>query len=92
MVPPKYRLETICGAHDDVGHLGLKRMLNILHDWFYWPGLEADTTCHVCTCEQFLRFKSKQDKAELYPLLVTYPHELVQMDFMTIENPIQLLT
>ena len=40
-----------------------------------------------CACEQCLRFKSKQDKAELYPLLVTYPLELVHMDFLTIENP-----
>ena len=32
-------------------------------------------------------FKSKQDKAELCPLLVTYPLELVHMDFLTIENP-----
>ena len=77
----------MCGAHDDVGHLGLRRMLRILHNWFYWPNLEADATYHVCTCEWCLRFKSKQDKAELYLLLVTYPLELVHMDFWTIDNP-----
>ena len=72
------------GAHNDVGHLGLERMLNILHNWFYWPGF---ATCHVCTGEQCPRFKSKQDNTELYPLLATYPLELVHMDFLTIENP-----
>ena len=77
----------MCGAHDDVGHLGLERMLNILHGRFYWPNLEADATYYVCTCEWCLRFESKQDKAELYPLLVTYPLELVHMDFLTMENP-----
>ena len=30
VVLPDYRLETMCGAHDDVGHLGLERMLDIL--------------------------------------------------------------
>ena len=75
----------MCGAHD-VGHLGLERMLNILHDRLYWPNQEADATHHVCTCEQCLRFNCKQDKVELYPLLATYPLELVHMDFLTIEN------
>ena len=87
VVPPKYRLETMCGAHNDVGHLGLERMLHILHDQFYWANMEADTTYHVHICEQCLRFKSKQDKAELYQLLVIYPLELVHMDFFTIEIP-----
>ena len=77
----------MCGAHDDVGHLDLKRMFKILHDRFYWPNLEADATHHVCTCEQCLRFNSTQDKAKLYLLLVTCPLELVHMDFLTIENP-----
>ena len=92
VVLPEYRFEAMCGAHNDVGHLGLKRMLNIFCDWFYWPNLEADATHHVCICKQCLRFKSKQDKEELYLLLVTYPLELVHRIFGTIETPIQVLT
>ena len=87
MVLPAYRLKAMCGAHNNLGHLGLHRMLDILCDRFYWPNLEAEATCHVHTCEQCLRFKSKHVKALLYPLLVTYPLELVHMDFLTIENP-----
>ena len=29
---PEYRLNAMCGAHKDVGHLGLKWILDILHD------------------------------------------------------------
>ena len=83
----KYRLEAMCGAHDDVGHLGLERVLDILQNKFYWPNLEADATHHVHTCEWYLRLRSKQDKAELYSLLATYPLELVHMDFLKKENP-----
>ena len=71
----------MCGAHDYVGHLGLKRILDICCNRFYWPNLEADAIHHVCACKQCLRFKCKQDKAELYPLLATYPLELVRTDF-----------
>ena len=34
-----------------------------------------------------MRFKGRQDKEELYPLLAIYPLELVHMDVLTIENP-----
>ena len=67
------RLEAMCGAHNDVGHLGLKWMLDILWDQFYWPNLEADTTHHIQTCKRCLKFKSKHDKEDLYLLLATYP-------------------
>ena len=87
VVQPEYRFEAMCGAHDDVGHLGLEWMLDILCNRFYWPNLEANTISHVHTCKQCLRFKSKQDKAELYPLLATYPLELIHMDILKIENP-----
>ena len=73
-------------VHNDIGHLGLKWMLEILHNRFYWPNMEVDATNHVHTCEQCLRFKSMQHKAELYLLLATYTLELVHMDFLTIEN------
>ena len=81
------RLEAIHGAHDDVGNLGLKKMLDILSDRFCWPNMEAIATYNVCTCEWCLKLKSKPDKVELYQLLATYPLELVHMDFLTIENP-----
>ena len=87
MVPADYILEAMHGTHNNVGHLGPKRTINILHDRFYLPNLKADATYHVSTCEQCQRFKGKQDNAELCPLLAIYPLELVHMDFLTIENP-----
>ena len=76
----------MCGVHNDVGHLGLEQMSVILWGQFYWPNLEADAAHHIQICKQCLRFKGKQDKEELYPLLATYPLELVHMDFLTIRN------
>ena len=50
VVQPKYRLDTMCRVHDDVGHLGLEWMLDILQDWFYWPNLEDEATQHIRIC------------------------------------------
>ena len=51
VVSPNYKLEAMHGANNDIGHLGLKQMLDILCDGFYWPDMEVGTTHHVCTCE-----------------------------------------
>ena len=60
-------------------------MLAILWDRFYWPNFEADATWHVQSCERCIIFKGKQDNEELYPLLATYPLELVHMNFLIIK-------
>ena len=85
VVPQECKLEAMCGAHNDIGHLGLKWMLDILRDQFYWPNLDANHCIH--NCEQCLKFKIRQDKEEFYPLLATHPLELVHMDFLMIEYP-----
>ena len=36
VVPQEYRLEAMYEAHNDVGHLVLEQMLDILWDKFYW--------------------------------------------------------
>ena len=61
-----------------------------------WHPLEIDSTGQTLRLmpliiyepvSDCLRFKGRQDKEELYPLLAAYPLELVHMDFMTTENP-----
>ena len=40
-------LKAMYGAHNEVGHLSLKWMLDILWDQVYWPNLETDATHHI---------------------------------------------
>ena len=87
VVPPKYRLDAIWRAHDDVGHLRLKWMLDILQDWFYWPNLEDEGTQHIRICKHCLRLKGRPHKKELHLLIPMYPLELVHVDFLILENP-----
>ena len=45
----------------------------------------ADDVCiHICTCDRCLRFKQPQEKSEMQPILVSYPMELVHLDFLTL--------
>ena len=45
----------------------------------------ADDVCiHICTCDRWLRFKQPQERSEMQPILVSYPMELVHLDFLTL--------
>ena len=43
------RTEALRGCHDDLGHLGIERNLDLLRDQFYWPGMTEDATRHIRT-------------------------------------------
>ena len=79
------RLQALKGCHDDSGHLGIERTLDLLQDQFYWPGMTKDMTIHIQHCERCLQFKASPDKAPLENVITTYPMELVHMDYLTIE-------
>ena len=46
---------TLKGCHDEIGHLGLKRMLDLMHDCFFWPQMAI----HIKKCDQCVIFKVK---------------------------------
>ena len=47
VVPQSYRQRAMEGCHDQVGHLGQDRMLGLLRDRFYWPGMHADIVSYI---------------------------------------------
>ena len=85
VLPQNYREQAMNACHNDIGHLGLERSLDLLKDRFYWPGMSTDMENHIQTCDRCLQFKSKPKKTELYPITTTHPLELVHMDFLTIK-------
>ena len=42
---------------------------------------------YIRQCEQCLQFKAKPTKMPLYPIVTTYPSQLVHMDYLAIESP-----
>ena len=70
-----------------MGYLGIERTTSLLRDQLYWPSMLEDIEHHVKTCPRCLRFKTQPEKAELNPVIVTRPLELVHIDYLTIEAP-----
>ena len=85
VIPQSHRQRAIEGCHDQVGHLGQDRVLDLLRDRFYWPGMQADVVSYINSCPRCLRRKSQQDKAPLVNIETSQPLELIHLDYLKIE-------
>ena len=41
---------------------------------------------HIHTCNRCLRFKQPQERSEMQPILVSYPLELIHLDFLILRG------
>ena len=84
VLPKRFICKVILACHDDNGHLGMEWTLRLLQERFFWPKMAEDVCTHIHTCERCLRFKQPQERAEMQPILVSYPMELIHLDFPTL--------
>ena len=64
------------GCHDNVGHLGIDRTLDLLRDRFYWPYMMEEAQEYVNTCRRCQVAKGKQQLAPLHPIMLMHPWNL----------------
>ena len=83
-LPKRFVRKVILACHDDNGHLGVGRTLGLLQERFFWPTMAEDVQTHICTCERCLGFKQPQERAEMQPIQVSHPMELIHLDFLTL--------
>ena len=85
VLPEAFRKQALQGCHDDLGHLRIQQMIDLLRDHLYWPRMLNDMTRHIKQCEICLQFKALPEKAPMENIDATYPMELIHMDYLTIE-------
>ena len=85
VLPAAYREVALKGCHDEVGHLGLECMLDLMRDRFFWPRMAVQAKEHIGKCCPCLAFKARQPKAPLENIVATHPLELVHLDFLCLE-------
>ncbi|XP_073687797.1 uncharacterized protein [Garra rufa] len=86
VLPEDLREMVLTSLHDDMGHLGLERTLDLLRSRFYWPKMADAVERKVKTCERCIRRKSPPQKAApLVNIKTSRPLELVCMDYLTVE-------
>ena len=85
VLPLSYRQKAMVGCHDQIGHLGQDRVLELLRDRFFWPGMQRDVASHINSCPRCIRRKSQPDTATLHNIEATQPLELIHLDYLQIE-------
>lgn len=86
VLPYRLRGKALHGLHDDVGHLGIERTLDLARSRFYWPGMAKDIKVHISRCECCIKRKASSSKAPMVPISTTEPLELLAIDFLTLEK------
>ena len=76
--------KVILACDDENDYLQMERTLRLLKERFFWPKMADDVHTHICTCDQCMRFKQPQEKSGMQQILVSYPMELVHLDFLTL--------
>jgi hypothetical protein len=74
--------------HEEIGHLGVERVLDLARQRFFWPNMRKDiehVIHHVCRC-----LKQKQSNRHTVALLqlivTTAPFQLISIDFVHLEQ------
>ena len=74
------------GAHNDVGHLGRDRGIDILRERFYWPRMKTELEEWIRNCDRCIKRKTPTNqRAPLVSITTSQPLELVSMDYLTLE-------
>ncbi|KAI5106078.1 hypothetical protein C0J45_3775, partial [Silurus meridionalis] len=88
VLPKKYHALVYKELHEDMGHLGAERVMNLIRDRFYWPRMQKEVEHHitrVCSCLRNRR-PNKITRAPLTNITTTYPFQLVSIDFLHLEK------
>ncbi|RXN35730.1 Retrovirus-related Pol polyprotein from transposon 412 [Labeo rohita] len=86
VLPEKFHEDVFKQLHDDLGHMGIERTLDMVRSRFYWPKMASDVEHKVRTCGRCIRRKTLPEKAApLVNITSVRPLQLVCMDFLTLE-------
>jgi transposase InsO family protein len=88
VLPKKMRRRVYKELHEDMGHLGLERVLALARDRFYWPYMRRDIehfVTRVCHCLKNKR-PTLPTREPLHPIVTTSLFQLIAVDYVHLER------
>jgi transposase InsO family protein len=87
VLPFIYRQRAMLGCHNDVGHMGRERTLEMVRERFWWPILTRAVADHVSHCGRCIRRKTlPNQRAPMCSITTSQPMEMVSVDFLSLEE------
>ena len=84
VVPTNDRQAAIDGCHRSTRHQGRDRMLSLMEEHFWWPGISQALLKAVANCRRCIQYKAKGQLPPMQPIICTEPMELVHIDYVGI--------
>ena len=75
----------IDGCHHYLGHQGRDRVLSLLKERFWWPGMAQRMMMSVRNCSKCRIFEAKHQIHPMEPILCTEPLDLVHINYVSME-------
>ncbi|KAL6485589.1 hypothetical protein MHYP_G00049810 [Metynnis hypsauchen] len=86
LLPKEFRMQVCRALHDDMGHLGVERSLELIRERFFWPKMSQTVETYIGNCGKCVTWKSPCPRAApLHQITSTGPMELVCIDFLSVE-------
>ena len=86
VLPETFREQAVRGLHDDLGHMGVERVVGLARQRFYWPKMVFQIEDWISHCLRCVSRKTTQKiAAPLVNITTSFPLELVCMDFLKLE-------
>ena len=87
VLPSKYQESALSYVHNDMGHLGRDRTLELLRERYFWVGMHQSVSDFIARCGRCVRRKDwNPQRAPLVNTETCQPMELVCMDFLKLEQ------
>ncbi|CAB4004265.1 Retrovirus-related Pol poly from transposon, partial [Paramuricea clavata] len=88
VLPRKFLPSVYKELHQDMGHLGAERVVQLARERFYWPNMEREIThfvTNVCGCLKQRR-PARPTCAPLCSITTCSPFELISIDYIHLEK------
>ncbi|CAI5638873.1 unnamed protein product [Oreochromis niloticus] len=73
--------------HGAAAHAGVEKTLSRIRCFFYWPSMEEEVREFQLGCAACSLRDRNRPRAPLHPIIVSYPLEIVALDFLTLGRP-----
>ena len=86
VLPSSLRPDVLASLHDDMGHQGYKRTMELLRPRVYWPAMYREARDYISSCERCTMGHAPALHTTSSHLLASYPLEILAINFTKLET------